>query len=207
MNKSKKFWDKQAARFDQQDKENQSVENKTAEKLRKYLKPSDKVLEYACGTGQLAIGIAPDVQEIQGIDISSKMIAIAQRNAVDSHVENVHFSQSTIFEEQFKDESFDVITAFNVLHLVETQPVLRRINELLKPGGLFISDTPCLGDAKSVVSFVISLASKVGLVPKIQKLCVAGLEDLLENERFQIIEKEHSIDTVPLDFIVAKKRK
>jgi len=205
MHKSEKFWDRQAARFDQQDKENQSTENKTAEKLRKYLQPNYKVLEYGCGTGRLSIGISEHVQEIQGIDISSKMTAIAQRNADEGQFENVRFSQSTIFNEQFTDESLDVILAFYILHLVETQQVLQRVYDLVKPGGLFISETPCLGGTKSVIIFAISIASKVGLIPRIQKLSTAGLEDLLEKVGFEIVEAEANSDMIPLNFIVARK--
>ena len=205
MNKSEKFWDKQAARFDRQEKENQSTENKTAEKLRKYLKHSDKVMEYGCATGRLAIDIAPNVGEVQGIDISSEMIAIAKGNAIEYQTANVHFKQATIQDAHFPGESFDVILAFYILHLVETQQVLRRVYDLLKPGGLFISETPCLGETKSVVSFVITLASKVGLVPKIQKLGTAGLEDLLVNVGFEIVEAGANSDMIPIDYIVARK--
>ncbi|MBC8504522.1 MAG: class I SAM-dependent methyltransferase [Chloroflexi bacterium] len=205
MNRSEKFWDKQAARFDREDNDSASTENKTAGKLRKHLKPSDKVLEYACGTGRLAIDVAPNVGEVQGIDISSEMIAIAKGNAVERNAENVNFSKTTIFEARFPEDSFDVILAFYILHLVETQQVLRRVYDLLKPGGLFISETPCLGETKSVVSFVISLASKVGLVPKIQKLGTAELEDLLVNIGFEIVEAEANSDMIPIDYIVARK--
>ncbi|NEW06798.1 methyltransferase domain-containing protein [Paenibacillus sp. SYP-B3998] len=57
---------------------------------------------------------------------------------------NINYAHSTIFDERYKKGSFDVILVFHVLHLLEDEHiVLQRINELLKPGGLLISATPC----------------------------------------------------------------
>jgi 2-polyprenyl-3-methyl-5-hydroxy-6-metoxy-1,4-benzoquinol methylase len=58
---------------------------------------------------------------------------------------NVDFAQTNLFDERYTKESFDVILAFNILHFLEDhRQALQRITELLKPGGLCISLTPCL---------------------------------------------------------------
>ena len=205
MNRSEKFWDKQAARFERQENDSASSENKTAEKLKKFVRPSDKVMEYGCATGHLSIDIAPNVGEVQGIDISSEMITIAKGNAIERQIENVHFTQATIFEANFQEKSFDVILGFYILHLVETQRVLSRVYGLLKPDGLFISETPCLGETNSIISLGITLASKIGLVPQIQKLSTAGLEGLLVDVGFKIVNNETTGDMIPIKYIAARK--
>ena len=71
------------------------------------------------------------------------MIEIAREKAAVAKVENVIFEQTDIFDSEFAKESYDVILAFNMLHTVASpQDVVLRINELLKPEGLFISVTP-----------------------------------------------------------------
>jgi len=105
-------------------------------------------LDFGCATGIKTLELAGDVREIQGIDISPKMVAAAKRNAVKREVQNVNFAQATIFERRFEEEAFDVILAFGILHLLKNLPqALQRINELLKPGGWFISSTACIGDS------------------------------------------------------------
>jgi 2-polyprenyl-3-methyl-5-hydroxy-6-metoxy-1,4-benzoquinol methylase len=46
-----------------------------------------------------------------------------------------------------------------------TTNVLRRVRELLRPGGLFISKTPCVGDQGLFLRIVIALMRAVGVAP------------------------------------------
>jgi 2-polyprenyl-3-methyl-5-hydroxy-6-metoxy-1,4-benzoquinol methylase len=49
-----------------------------------------------------------------------------------------------------------VILAFHVLHLLEdTQEVVQRMHELLKPGGLFVSATACMGEKSFLGMFLL----------------------------------------------------
>ena len=133
--------------------------------MRKYLRDSDVILDYGCGTGLISSEIASDVKMIHAVDISSKMIRIAKRKADKRKIENIQYVHTTIFDERYTRESFDVILAFNVLHLLDdTHKVIQKMNELLKPGGLFISEIPCMGEKESFLSILISLASKIGII-------------------------------------------
>ena len=49
------------------------------------------------------------------------MIGLAKKKAAMSAVENVNFVQTDIFDKRYKKESFDVILAFNMLHIGLTQ--------------------------------------------------------------------------------------
>ena len=63
-------------------------------------------------------------------------------------------------------ESFDVVTAFNVLlYLSDRDQVLEKIWSLLKPGGVFISATDCLGRNFSRDSVKKFVKSKLHLMP------------------------------------------
>jgi ubiquinone/menaquinone biosynthesis C-methylase UbiE len=152
MNKSEKLWDMMSKMYDDGTKKFAPLHIKVVENTKKYLKPNDIVLECGCGTGTMTMDIASKVKEVQAIDISSKMLDIAKRKALGYKIKNVDFVHSTIFDERFATGSFDVILAFNVLHyLRDIQKSMGRINELLKPEGLFISVTPCSIEKKTLL--------------------------------------------------------
>lgn len=202
--KSEKFWDKTANKYDQEEKKDEEIRIKIIEKTKKYLKISDNVLDYGCGTGLISNEIADNVKMIHAIDTSSKMIEIAKKKADRRKIENIDYVHSTIFDEKYKRSSFDVILVFYILHLLEdTHEVIQRINELLKPGGLIISATPCMGEKKIFLSTLLLLVSKIGLVPDIRSFKISELEDLIANGNFGIIETKSLTPTEC--FIVAKK--
>ncbi len=210
MNKTEKFWDKVSEKFDKLSVKLDETEIKTLENTKKYLRVRNIVLDYGCGTGTMAIEIKDKVKKIHGIDISSKMIDVAKRKAAEHKIENIAFAQSTIFGERYKKESFDVILAFNILHfLKDTQKVLTRINELLKPGGWFISVTPCLGEKKSfkniLIFLLVFLQTKIGMVPYMRFFRISAIKNSIASNNFQIIETECLNSHTQQYFMVAKK--
>ncbi len=119
MNKSEKFWDNVSKTYDKDEKHFAQVYKKVVKHSKKYLNSRDTVLDYGCGTGTKTLELAGKVNNIQGIDISSKMVNIAKRKAMEYKIDNVDFVHTIIFDEKFSRESFDVIFAFNILHAVE----------------------------------------------------------------------------------------
>jgi 2-polyprenyl-3-methyl-5-hydroxy-6-metoxy-1,4-benzoquinol methylase len=140
MSKLEEFWDGASKNYDKTEARFEYIHSKSRENTKKFLKGSDTVLDYGCGTGTSTCQFSCHVKEVHAIDISSKMIEIAREKAVVAKVKNVIFEQTDIFDSEFAKESYDVILAFNMLHTVPSpQDVVLRINELLKPEGLFIS--------------------------------------------------------------------
>ena len=177
MNKSEKFWDKSASKFDQEGKKDEQTYIKIIDRTKKYLKTSDTILDLGCGTGLISNEIAGCVKLIHAIDISSNMIEIAKNKADDRKIQNIDYTHSTIFDEKYKSGSFDVILAFYILHLVQdTQKTIQKINDLLKPGGLVISVIPCFKE-KIFLNISLTLLSKIGLAPDIKSFKATELED------------------------------
>jgi len=206
MNNSERFWDRMSKNWDKPIKKLNDITLKTIDRTKKHLKIDDNVLDYGCGIGTITIEIANNVKEIVAIDISSGMIDVAIRKAGDRKIENIKFAQSTIFDERYKKESFNVIVAFNILHLLkDTKKVIHRINDLLMPGGLFISATASLGEKNTFLSFSLSLLSKIGIIPYVTNYNISDLKDLIVEGNFQIIETEHLSHKPPNYFIAAKK--
>ena len=213
MNKSEEFWDGASKNYDKTEERFEYIHNRSRDNTSKHLKDSDTVLDYGCGTGTAACQFSRLVKEVHAIDISSKMIEIAKEKANAGEIENVIFEQSDIFDNKYSTQSYDVILAFNMLHTVPNpQSVIQRIDELLKPEGLFISVTPCLGQKMSfLVNLQIQLVRflcKFGLIPiPIRRITSSEVNNLLETGGFQAIESEQIYKGASSYFVVAKKFK
>jgi len=211
MRKAKDFWDKSAGNYDKTEERFEHIHRTARERAKKYLKDSDVVLDYGCGTGTVACEFADSVKEIHAIDISTGMIELAKEKAAAGNVENVDFVPTDIFDERYKKESFDVVLAFNMLHTIsDPHSVTQRIHELLKPDGTFISVTPCLRDKMSfAVNAQIQLVRilvKIGIIPvPIRRLKSSELDDLMADGNFETIDTESIYQGASSYFMVAKK--
>ena len=205
MDKSEEFWDKAANTYDQEEDKDEQTHNKIIERTKEYLKISDIILDYGCGTGRISNEIAGNVKMIHAIDISANMIEIAKQKADGRKIENIDYAHSTLFDERYERGSYDVILLFYILHLLEETPkVMQRINELLKPGGLIISVTPCMGE-KPFLSFLLSLVSKIGLVPSVRSFRISELENLIASGNLETIKTECLVQSSQQYLVVAKK--
>ncbi len=212
MSKTEKFWDQASKNYDKTEERFEYIHHKTRENTRKHLEISNVVLDYGCGTGSTACEIANDVKEIYAIDISSRMIAISREKAAEKNIENVRFVEGDIFDEKLKKESFDRILAFNMLHTIPNpENALQRINELLKPDGLFISTTPCLADKMSFLIGLqirlVQIMCKIGIIPvPIRRIKSSDIDRLIAKGNFQSIDSEKIYQGASSYFIVAQKK-
>ena len=209
--KSESMWNRLANNYDTPGVSLGENDLKIIEHANRYLNPDSIVLDYGCATGSIAIELAGTVKNVYGIDFSAKMIEIAERKAAESNAANVHFMKATIFDERLKEESFDLILSLSILHLVkEPTQVVNRIRQLLKPGGYFISATPCLGKTtfrSTLIRVPLFVLSKLGILPHINFFSVSGLTASIANENFDIIANENLSDNPVTDaFIVARKK-
>lgn len=100
--------------------------------------PEARVLDLACGTGDLAFAAAERTSgEVIGIDASASMIAIARRRAVgEAPAGNVRFVVGDISSLDQPDGSVDAVTAgYALRNAPEYERVIAEIARVLKPGG------------------------------------------------------------------------
>ena len=210
--KIRQFWDKNAKRYDQIEKKSEDVNKDLIARTSKYLDPNDLVLDFGCATGNKAIELSKKVKFIKGIDISPEMISLANQKKDALNIPNISFSSGTIFSKELEPESFDIIVCFALIHLLEDlNDVTGRIHELLKPGGLVISVTPCFKDRmafKTRLEFTLNIVMiRLGLLPLNLNMFTANdVKNLFSEMHFNIIESENVFEGISISFVVAEKR-
>ena len=204
--KSAKFWDKLAERYARQPIADEEAYQRKLRVTRDYLRPEMEVLEIGCGTGSTAIAHAPYVKHRHAIDISSTMIAIAQAKAEAKNVGNITFEQSTIDELSTPDQSLDAVLGLNILHLLDNmEAAIADVHRMLKPGGVFVTSTVCLGDSKlRYLKPIAPIARFFGLIPMVRVFTGKALEDSTTGAGFKIDYNWRSGGKLAV-FIVAKK--
>ena len=105
--------------------------------------PGGRVLDAACGTGDVAIEIyrrkGPDAQVI-GADFSQEMLRLGKakiKPAVKSG--SVELLAADAFDLPFKPGTFDAVTiAFGIRNIAGKLSVLKNFHDHLKPGGMLL---------------------------------------------------------------------
>ena len=212
INKTQLFWDKQAKKFDNSEKHFESESRLLNARTIEYLNTNDNVLDFGCATGSKTLILADGVKHIHGLDISAEMIseAIKKKNKV--NVMNVTFSQGTIFNNDLNKASFEKNVAHAIIHLLEeSEKVIQRIHELLKPGGLFISETACFKEkmnCKTRLEFTTyRFMKRLGIFPlHLNIFRTSDIEQLINSQNFNIIKAEKLFfNGMTISFIVAEK--
>ena len=104
------------------------------------------VLELGCGTGRISLAIAREGVAVTGIDISPRMIAVAQEKAAKRGLsERCVFQSGDMAALQLAERFPLVIMPFrsfqSMLTAEEQRQALARVRERLAPGGVFVMDT------------------------------------------------------------------
>lgn len=160
------------------------------QKLKTYLKPEYNVLDIGCGTGTQCLDLAGNVTMATGIDLSSKLLAIAEHRKHDRNINNVEFIKSSLEQARFPNENFDVVMAFHVMHFQEDiEAVFKRIHKWLKLDGFFIVETACLGEKNIFMGKALRFAGYIGFLPLINLLTYSQIEQALKNAGFTLVEK------------------
>jgi ubiquinone/menaquinone biosynthesis C-methylase UbiE len=202
------FWDRIARKYATDPIADIAGYERTLERTRHYLRSDETAFEFGCGTGTSALKLAPSVGRIMATDISGEMIAIAREKAKAEGCTNATFEVARPEAAPWPDGTFDVAFGFNVLHLVaDRKAVLRGVHRLLRPGGLFISKTPCLKEMNPLIRIAVPLMQLIGKAPHVAFLSAEDLEHETAAAGFEIVEvarhASRGKDVRP--FVVARK--
>lgn len=100
-------------------------------------------LDIGCGSGGMLITLSSQCKFVIGVDISMESLIFAKKLLEENNCNNVllYCVESEFLP--FLEESFDIITASNVLeHVSDQNKTLRNIYTVQKKGGFFLGDIP-----------------------------------------------------------------
>ena len=99
--------------------------------------PDWRVLDVATGGGHTALAVAPRVREVVATDITSEMLAAAERFIRGKGVENVTFREADATALPFADGEFDLVTCrIAPHHFPDCAQFVRETARVLRPGGV-----------------------------------------------------------------------
>ncbi|MCD7059591.1 class I SAM-dependent methyltransferase [Pelagibacterium xiamenense] len=190
MTELSRFWDNIADKYASQPVADEDAYQTKLKVTRTYFTPESEVLEFGCGTGSTAIAHAPFVKHIQAIDFSARMLEIARERARAANVENVTFARDDIGTLDASPASFDAVLGLSVLHLLKNRDaVIAKVYQLLKPGGVFVTSTACLGDTlmMRLIGVIGPLGRAAGLLPELNVMTHAQLLKAYTDAGFEIV--------------------
>ncbi len=203
------FWDRVARKYALEPMADLPGYEATLQRVKSLLSPDDAVLEIGCGTGSTALRLAGHARSWLATDVSTGMIAIAREKLAAQPVPALRFEVADADAPVAAGACHDAVLAFNVLHLVsDLDAALDAVVSSLKPGGLFISKTPCLSEMHPVIPrLVVPLMRALGKAPAVLVFGAAALQAAIERHGL-LIEAVERHGTKRKDirvFLVARK--
>jgi ubiquinone/menaquinone biosynthesis C-methylase UbiE len=102
------------------------------------LKPGQRVLDVACGTGipsLLASQLVTPDGSVTGVDLAPGMVELARKKAEESGLKNVAFQEADGESLPFPDESFDIVLCnHGLVHMTDRAKALHEMHRVLKKG-------------------------------------------------------------------------
>lgn len=103
------------------------------------LKPGEKVIETACGTGLITSRVARAVGsggEVMATDLSDGMIKIAESLAKKKKISNTNFRRMDAEQLDFKNNGYDVaLCGLGLMYVPDPVRALKEMYRVLSPGG------------------------------------------------------------------------
>ena len=196
------FWDKVSGVYDLfENIYNKSVYQSTGESVAKYIKNTDRVLECACGTGAISIFIAPVCKELIVSDYSVGMLKQAKKKL--KNYDNIDYRRVDITDIEAEDNTFDVVVAGNVIHLLpDPQRAMNELTRVCKDGGRLVIPTYINGD-EGTNKLAVKFLEKLGASFKCQfdaESYEKFFEDMgYENVTYEVVRGRMSCDIAVID--------
>ncbi len=140
--RQRRFWTRNASSWDRQAAESPGL-TRVVERVVDESAPrsGERVVDLGCGSGQLALRIAPSVAEVVGVDVSPAMIALLEERARAGGLTNVVGRSEAIEQLAFEPESVDLVVSNYVLHHLrdeDKEAAVRKAAGWLRPGGRLV---------------------------------------------------------------------
>ena len=204
------FWDRIARKYAADRIADVAGYENTLRRVEARLSVKHDVLEIGCGTGSTALLLAPFTRSLLATDVSTGMIAIAREKLAAQQTPQLDFAVADADVPGFGQGAFDVVLAFNALHMVsELDHALALAVKALRPGGLLISKTPCIAEMNPLIPYLaLPLMRAIGKAPHVLCFNAGALQAAITRQGMEIVSVErHGTRGKDIRvFIVARKR-
>lgn len=204
-----RFWDRIAAKYAADPIADIAGYEATLRRVQALLSADQDVLEIGCGTGTTALRVAPFTRCLLATDFSAGMIAIAREKLAAQPVPQLNFAMVDAEAARTRQGEYDVVLAFNVLHLVtDLDRALQLAVQALRPGGLLISKTVCIAEMNPLIPHLaLPLMRAIGKAPHVLCFDAAFLQSAIARQGMEMVSVErHGTRRKDIRvFIVARK--
>lgn len=121
--------------------------------------PNAVLLDCGCYDGELTLKIAQKIgtKNIHGVDIDPEMIQISRKKGIKVTRKDLNGQMP------FKDETFDVVTAFQVIeHLYNTDMFVSELRRITKENGYILISTENLASWHNIFSLILGYQPPTG---------------------------------------------
>jgi demethylmenaquinone methyltransferase/2-methoxy-6-polyprenyl-1,4-benzoquinol methylase len=130
---------------------------------------TDRVLDLACGTGDLLFAAAQTARSAVGLDITHRMLQLAGRRHIASGRRPPALVTGDMLSLPFHAASFDVVTTgYGLRNVPDLRVALQEIRRVLAPGGRFLSldfNRPANPAVRAIyLVYLTIVGSTVGLI-------------------------------------------
>ncbi len=131
------------------------------------LEREDRVLDLACGTGDILFEAAPRVRQAIGLDVTHRMLQLAALRPCQAGA-RPSWVTGDMLALPFPDGHFSVVTTgYGLRNVPDLDQALREIRRVLAPGGRLLSldfDRPANGFVRTVyLAYLTAVGSALGL--------------------------------------------
>lgn len=128
---------------------------------------SERILDMAGGTGDVAFRLARSGAEVVVADINPDMLAVGRRRAKRRRLKGLHWAQENAESLTFPDKDFDAYSiAFGIRNVTHIDDALREAHRVLKIGGRFFclefSTTNWPGFAELYDLYAMKVVPRIG---------------------------------------------
>ena len=183
MDDNKRFWERTAKLYAPiQERSNAALYTAVTEHCKPYLTEETRVLELACGSGQLTLPLSGRAGYWEATDFAERMVEETGRRCP-----AVHTAVQDATALTYGEGSFHVVLIANALHIMpQPERAMAEIRRVLVPGGILLA--PTFVYEGKVNRLRMKLTEMVGF----RTFVKWDLEDLaafLERNGFEVVEK------------------
>jgi ubiquinone/menaquinone biosynthesis C-methylase UbiE len=161
------FWDFYAPVYDFAEKVNGHAYAGMLKTVNGLVPAGASVMEVAAGTGAISIAVSGKADHVLCTDVSEPMLGVARRKISRRGIKNIELDNQSIFAIDAPDDSFDVVIAGQILHLIdEPEKAAAEIRRVAK--SLAILPMSFTKDLKGFAKLGVSIYRVFGFAPAVE---------------------------------------